>query len=554
MTHGKPSLMVAIVGAVLLGPPVGQAQDDTPVRVLCRDLASPDSTVRTQALVQLLALGDEAVEALLEGLDNATADGDDGSRLGLHALAEYYARPPAKKSRRATFIASLAEYLRGDAPNRAKEIVIAELGVCGGEEVVRPLAACLQRRGLVDEASRALAANPSPGALQALCRALPNVRRSSRVSIINALADRGDPAAAAVVIPELEATDEALRLAAVRAVGRLGDPQAAPALASMLNQGAEAERRAVFDAYLSLGVAAMVADPGRAATDGAEHYLKIGDALWRAGREAAMRQYARALEVSTTDEDRAKVMTALAVAGRGALPGETEPRRLSSSLEREAWSAYVKVARSRAHAGQEARAIEMLVRVIAMRPPDDVLAELYGALSELGVDIDPGRQAGFITTWWIIGPFSGPEIDRRHPPEDRIDLRGIVRGDAGALSWTEHHTTHPSGIVDLAALITPNQKVTAYLYAEVTVDDEGAALIETRSDDNEMIWLNGEEVYAYPGHRMMGGSGDKVEVHLRQGTNRVLVKVGNYTLGWQVYVRITDLDGEPLELVQKEEL
>jgi hypothetical protein len=248
-------------------------------------------------------------------------------------------------------------------------------------------------------------------------------------------------------------------------------------------------------------------------------------------------------------------MTVLALAGRGGRPpGEEEPRKLSSSREREAWSAYVKVARYWAQAGQEARAIEMLKRVIAMDPPDDVLGEICGVLFELGVDIDLAGQVGFITTWWIIGPFPGPEIDTRHPPEGRIDLRGIIRGDAGALSWTKHHTTDPSGIVDLAALITPNQKVTAYLYAEVTVDDEGAALIETWSDDNEMIWLNGEEVYAYPGHRMMRGGGDKVQVQLRQGTNRVLIKVGNYTLGWQVYVRITGLDGKPLKFVQKEEL
>jgi HEAT repeat protein len=154
-----------------------------------------------------------------------------------------------------------------------------------------PLVAALladPSHNIVRVAGKCLVDMRDPRAVEAIIGAMAAAPPSGKAALLEILAERVDPASREAVEAATKDASPRVRLMALELLGRLDDPVAEELL-----------------------VAAMAADPEWAATGGVEYYLKIGDALWRAGREAAMRQYARALEVSTTDEGRAKVMTVL---------------------------------------------------------------------------------------------------------------------------------------------------------------------------------------------------------------------------------------------------
>ena len=63
------------------------------------------------------------------------------------------------------------------------------------------------------------------------------------------------------------------------------------------------------------------------------------------------------------------------------------------------------------------------------------------------------------------------------------------------------------------------------------------------SDDSCVVWLHGKRVHGFSGQRATRVDEDRVNVQLVRGTNRILVKVLNKTLGWAFCLRITDRQG-----------
>ena len=70
-------------------------------------------------------------------------------------------------------------------------------------------------------------------------------------------------------------------------------------------------------------------------------------------------------------------------------------------------------------------------------------------------------------------------------------------------------------------------------------------------DDSEKIWVNGSEVFQHFTARGLVVDQDRVSVHLEAGTNTILLKVYQNTLGWEFCARLVTTDGKPLPLTQK---
>jgi HEAT repeat protein len=288
--------------------------------------------------------------------------------------------------------------------------------------------------------------------------------------------------------------------------------------------------------------------PEATKAEAAEAYLELGDARWQAARDGQSDAFVCALEIAPTDALRDRALRALTHFERARPPTEPDRRR----DDRAGLTAYIDFACRTADGAQRERAIEMLRKVLDPSLPRELGAVVVAKLRELGVIVDPARDSGCVTTWWVIGPFPGDDIDKPYPPEDRVDLAETLQCGRRDLTWRVHHTPDTQGVVELNSLVQPDRDMTAYLYAEITVDREQDALLKTGSDDNEKVWLNGGEVYRYPGLRMIAADAASVPVRLSGGRNRILVKVGNSFLGWLVCVRFTDPQGNPLQFTQKE--
>jgi hypothetical protein len=191
----------------------------------------------------------------------------------------------------------------------------------------------------------------------------------------------------------------------------------------------------------------------------------------------------------------------------------------------------------------------------------DQVVRAAGKLTALGRQVDIAAHLGLVIDWWLIGPFDAPGFsgfDRPFPPEERVDLQAEYAGQEGrTLRWVRHRAGDPLGLVDLVQALAPAKEAVGYAYAELEAPREMAAELRCGADDNLSVWLNGEKVFG----RNQWLNGIRLDrfvtpVKLRQGTNRVLVKVcqgpqhkdpavGN---AWSMQLRFSDEGGSGLGL------
>ena len=163
-------------------------------------------------------------------------------------------------------------------------------------------------------------------------------------------------------------------------------------------------------------------------------------------------------------------------------------------------------------------------------------------------------RRGLIVNWWVLGPIAGrarlAEEDVLKTP-GMIDVNRTVETDGKNLAWNYYQVDNPGGKLDLLNRLASMDDVGCYLYSEVTSGSEREVLFKIGSDDDVFCWLNGKLVHKYLGARGWTVDQDVVQVTLQEGVNRICLKVLQYVLGWEVSLRITDLDGNPIALPQK---
>jgi tetratricopeptide (TPR) repeat protein len=353
---------------------------------------------------------------------------------------------------------------------------------------------------------------------------------SLKAALLHVLAQRKEPEAAGAMEAATKDPSAEVRVTAFQLLGRLEDPALEETLLEAATDGSDAVHPVALEAYLRLA-------EGR---------------LGRNEKDAALAMVLRALDLARTDPLRRMALRGLAqVASPKALP-QVEPLLTDEAVRDDALRAYVAVAGAVADAGEKERGIEMLRKALELGPPRDVTQALVTKLRDLGVHIDPARSAGFVSTWWLLGPFSNTDVDQTFPPEQAVDLQGTVQVDDKDLPWVKHQVADIMGVVNLLPLMQPNQNVTAYLYAEVRVEAAQDVLFKMGSDDGMKCWLNGQLIHRYPQPRSLTVDQDTVPARLNAGVNKILLKVVNLGGGWECCLRITAPDGKPIAFDQPE--
>ena len=169
------------------------------------------------------------------------------------------------------------------------------------------------------------------------------------------------------------------------------------------------------------------------------------------------------------------------------------------------------------------------------------------APAELRKSWDEARKeadADTIQHWKIVGPFKHPQIEDPHtlletpfPPEQAMSRDGQIDAaagyDAGAgtsLMWKDAQAGK-RGLINARVALGTHNNCVCFGLAEIETVHAREVTIRLGSADGIKLWLNGELVYTMNTTRRFNLS-DRVDVRLRAGTNRILVKVSHADGGW----------------------
>jgi hypothetical protein len=155
----------------------------------------------------------------------------------------------------------------------------------------------------------------------------------------------------------------------------------------------------------------------------------------------------------------------------------------------------------------------------------------------------------------VIGPFSNENdnelLDVSYGPETETTVRAFYRGALGPVSW---RTTTLSGgeSLDLTPELASQGGLGTLAYAlqYVWAPESLDVNLLIGHQGGVVAWINNETVISYHGpHRPSGDNDIKVFCRLRQGWNRVLLKLESFTGDSAFRFRLANLDGStPFDL------
>ncbi|OWK44350.1 PQQ-dependent sugar dehydrogenase [Fimbriiglobus ruber] len=144
--------------------------------------------------------------------------------------------------------------------------------------------------------------------------------------------------------------------------------------------------------------------------------------------------------------------------------------------------------------------------------------------------------------WLYAGPFDNADkegFDKAYPPEKGYDPKATFTGKNGAtFGWKEFPKFKLGEIVDLAPLFPANARTDAvvYLYLEFDSPKAFTLPLSLGSDDTLSVFTNGTRVLHEDHTRPAAADQARVDMKVKAGKNQLLIKIGQYAGGWEVYV------------------
>jgi hypothetical protein len=149
----------------------------------------------------------------------------------------------------------------------------------------------------------------------------------------------------------------------------------------------------------------------------------------------------------------------------------------------------------------------------------------------------------FVRDLKIIGPFDAPKailLKTEQPPESEIDFNKEYRGVAGVkVAWRDW--TKKDGLyVDFIKAFDPDSVGIAYGLCYIQSPEEFLTQLGIGSNDGVRVYLNDKLVHENIVLRKATPNTDMVNVTLKKGWNKVLVKVDQIGGGWGLYLSVID--------------
>jgi len=232
-----------------------------------------------------------------------------------------------------------------------------------------------------------------------------------------------------------------------------------------------------------------------------------------------------------------------------------------SEFRADAVTAVLAAAEKSAAAGDKDAAQKLFQNAFDHARQTDQVTTAAAKLKALGQEVSVSDHLGFITGWYLLGPFEAPDytgFDAVFPPEQHpFSAVEMFKGASGPLAWKPHHTADPLGQFDLNAKIAVCKESVGYAYAEVESPREQKVQLRCGADDNLSVWVNGVKIFGRAqwlnGSRMdrfvapavMQAGRNEVLVKICQGPQHADPGVGN---NWSFQLRFCDESGKGVGL------
>ena len=386
-----------------------------------------------------------------------------------------------------------------------------------------------------DTVVRALRGIRGKEAVETMVEAARNAAPATLAPLLSALSWHVHPDVAPLLLAGARHADTAVRAAALDGLARVKDARAVPHIIAAASQQ-DAVRAAAVRAAL--------------------HYV---DDLVEADKAAAATLFTAALDRTLVPdtEDRKRALRGLAFVGGPGIVDKLN-RDLNASLGADtAYAAAFAIAERLAKEGKRDQAIALYTKTMRHRGHDPRrIRKAQDALRKLGVAGDLAQRAGFVTRWWVCGPFPNPKntlFDKELPPEKgKVDLTKPVAAEGRTCTWKHVHTANHAGIVNLEKALGKDDRAAALLYAEVTVARPVSIYLRLGYDDDCVGYVNGRRVHHHQGRRGLHVDEWRGDTALKPGVNTILLKVLNRGPRWAVCARLMQRNDIAIDFAQRE--
>lgn len=370
------------------------------------------------------------------------------------------------------------------------------------------------------------------GATGAMIAAVTKATPFQKVALLKVLGFRVDPRIKPLLLDGYKSTSPDVKAAAIEGLRRMADPS-------------------------TLSVLEEAGEKGPAKGPAVAGMIRIAVKLEKGKRGEALRIYHRALKLATRDKEIKPALDRLAHLADASSFDVVRPFLNKGSATNQAAEAVLATA-VKLPDDRKADGVAALRTAISMRPTSGRAGAARDKLRKWGVEIDIAGEAGFVTHWWLAGPFKSPHkklFDVTLPPEsaENVDLSATVKAGEEERGWKKIYIDNPGGVMSFDSLIGPAPHVAVCCYAEVISDKAQDVLFKMGSDDDVVCSLNGKRIHANKVDRGVTVDGDVVKTRLEKGVNRIVLKILNTGGGWGGCLRITDRQHKPLKLEQRKQ-
>lgn len=141
--------------------------------------------------------------------------------------------------------------------------------------------------------------------------------------------------------------------------------------------------------------------------------------------------------------------------------------------------------------------------------------------------------------WAVSGPYypDSPAqlLTQPFAPEEELGADPAMGANPAPVAWCSAEPVGPEGYIDLVPILGPATQAVAYAACTFVAPADGELLLRLGSDDGYRLFLNGRLAADLPVFR---GSVPGQELHrlpVRQGPNRLLLRIHQGIGGWDFY-------------------
>ena len=347
---------------------------------------------------------------------------------------------------------------------------------------------------------------------------LPMVEQGrARCSILRVLGKIGGSGALDALRKALEDSDVQVRTAAIRALSDWPDDEPINDLLKVA-QSSDDERHRII--ALRGFVRLIGLDSSRPA-------------------EQMFEMYSEAMELAPKLDEKKMVLSGLANVKSFAALQMAAGYLEDKALQQEAEAAVVRIAES-TQAGYAQQTKAVLGKVIQISENDSLRQQAQKLIEQIE------RFEDYITEWQVSGPYTKDDtspsalFDVVFGPEEKaaadVEWRVMPAGTDKDKPW----------LMELDKAIGGGDRV-AYLRTRVWSPKEEKVRLEVGSNDGIKVWLNDKVVHSNNVMRTVTRDEDRIDVTLREGWNKLMLKITQSGGTWSACACLRALDGGKLE-------